>query len=133
MGSVFIELDPTKERLRQREGWYHWVVASQEGVGGAGGGDSSVSSPTYPPMAMTGAMGGGGGGMGDRGAPPPEYSIIGRPGESPLTSAAPSEASDSIIVSLLSKLNNWNPRNEVAPSLIREGSFYAQIIEIPCD
>ena len=86
LGSTFIELDPSKERLRQREGWYHWVTASQEGGGGGGGGggDASVSSPTYPqPLA--------GGGV------PPEYSVIGRPGESPLLSAAPSEASDAVV------------------------------------
>ena len=94
---MLIELDPRKERLRQREGWYHWVVAPQEG-----GGDSTVTSPTYPPSAVPG---GGGVVVGsDKGAPQVEYSVIGRPGESPLMSAAPSEASDSVIVSWLKEL-----------------------------
>ena len=72
------------------------MVTPQEG--GGSGGEGSVSSPTYlPPTAGPGA------GAGPQGALP-EYSVIGRPGESPLMSAAPSEASDSIVVSQLNVL-----------------------------
>ena len=39
-----MELDKQQEKLRQREGWFHWVVASQ----GKASGDFSVESPLSP-------------------------------------------------------------------------------------
>lgn len=77
-GSVLVELDSNKKKLRQKEGWYHWVVAPQEAEG---------SEPsTYPAgdMDMVGAQ---------------DYSILAGAGDSLLLSTAPSEASDSVVVS----------------------------------
>ena len=81
-GSVLVELDSNSEKLRQKEGWYHWVAASaQEGT----------ESSTDTGYSTTSSSAGG-----------TEYSILGLPGGevSPLHSAAPSEASESILVSV---------------------------------
>lgn len=73
---MLVELDSNSEKLRQKEGWYHWVVAAQEGT------ESSTDTGYSTSSA---GMGG-----------PLEYSTIG-PEE--VSSAAPSEASESIVVS----------------------------------
>lgn len=66
-----------KEKLRQREGWFHWVVAAQEG--------SSSPAAYIPP----------GGGSRDG-------SIA---GEGLPSSVTPSEASDSVMVSISLKIS----------------------------
>lgn len=77
-----MELDSNSEKLRQKEGWFHWVASSaQEGT----------ESSTDTGYSTTSSSAGG-----------TEYSILGVPGGevSPLHSAAPSEASESILVSV---------------------------------
>lgn len=76
---MLVELDSNKEKLRQKEGWYHWVVAPQEG--------SEASTPGSASHLSSGTSGVG-----------PDFSMLGA-GDSPLLSAAPSEASDSVLVS----------------------------------
>lgn len=84
VGSVLVELDSGSEKLRQKEGWVHWVSAAQEGT----------ESSTDTGYSTTSSAGG------------PEYSILGVPGGevSPLLSAAPSEALESMLVSDIATL-----------------------------
>jgi hypothetical protein len=77
VGSTLVEMDSNNERLRQKEGWFHWVSVTQEG--------GTESTDTGYSTTSSG----------------PETSILGMPGGevSPLLSAAPSEASEIILVS----------------------------------
>lgn len=86
-----MELDSNKEKLRQKEGWHNWVVSSQQESSSE---SSTPLSATYPSSA--GTMMGGGGAQ--------EFSVLvgtGVAGDSPLLSTAPSEASDSVVVSVV--------------------------------
>ncbi len=73
--SVIIEMDEVNDKLRQREGWFHWVVASQEGMM-----EDGVSQSEYINPAQ-------------------EYSSIASLREGLPSSAVPSEASDGVVVS----------------------------------
>lgn len=68
MGSTLVEVDSKKEKLRQKEGWYHWIVTQQE--------DEDSAHLTS-------------GGQ--------EFGLLDA-GDGPLLSAAPSETSDGIMV-----------------------------------
>lgn len=72
---MLVELDSNKEKLRQREGWYHWVVAPHEDS------ESFAAAGPYPTSAGVGGAQEYFGGVG-----------------SPLMSAAPSEASDVLVM-----------------------------------
>ena len=76
---MLVELDSNSEKLRQKEGWFHWVVTPE---GTESSTDTGYSTSSAGTISST-----------------PEYSTPARPGEvSPLLSAAPSEASETILV-----------------------------------
>lgn len=85
LGSVLVELDGKKEKLRQKEGWRYWVVAPQEG-----GNNADPSAPQPSPLGPGVPSSSGGGGQDD-------LSLVA--GDNMLGSAA-SEASDSVMVSV---------------------------------
>ena len=53
VGSVIVELDSLQEKLRQRDGWFHWVVTPRN----KDFGDFSENSPLSPPYSPLGEVG----------------------------------------------------------------------------